>query len=257
MNTIKLCGGLGNQFFQYAFGKAQIYNGIDVRFDSVWYRTKSAINPPRFYVLDKFNTYVKLAEGRQGLIYREGDFDLSLLCLDGFYFSGYWQYPEYSKRIISLLRDELRLKQEYYTPEFIALKEKIASDGETVAVHVRRGDYLRVTGFPVMSMEYYQRALERVSGKVYVFSDDIEWCQENFKDATFVHLNECLDFELMRLCTHQVISRSSYGWWAAHLNDNPKKVVVAPKQQLMCVAGKIPVIRKMRLADPKGWIHVN
>ena len=34
MNVIQLCGGLGNQLFQYAFGQLQMGNGIDVGYNT-------------------------------------------------------------------------------------------------------------------------------------------------------------------------------------------------------------------------------
>ena len=89
MNTIKVCGGLGNQIFQYAFGKVQMQNGIDVQFDLFWFKSKSAQSPLRLYSLDKFNTNVNetLTPSKRNII-SEREFDLDLLKKDGHYFSG-------------------------------------------------------------------------------------------------------------------------------------------------------------------------
>ena len=42
------------------------------------------------------------------------------------------------------------------------------------------------------------------------------------------------DFALIKECDHNIMSHSSsFGWWAAYLNDNPLKKVIAPKDYSM------------------------
>jgi hypothetical protein len=255
MNTIKLCGGLGNQLFQYAFGKAQILHGIDVQFDASWYQKFSARNSNRLYILDKFETKIKLGSKQPGRPIIEKGFDINLLQKDGFNFNGYWQYPAYSEKVLSELKNEIVVRKELYTREFLSYREEIMMDSKSIAVHVRRGDYLYLEGFPVQPLEYYTKAIERLNGNVYVFSDDIEWCKENFKGVKFIYLNEYFDFELMRLCKHQIASRSSFSWWAAHLNNNPNKIVIIPKQQIDCPVRKRAVNKELEIFDPKDWIQ--
>ena len=92
MNTIRLCGGLGNQLFQYAFGRMQRENGIDVYFDDSWYH--KIYNAERLYLLDKFHTEVKFKKIMNARnIIREQGFQKHFLKEDGYDFWGYWQNP--------------------------------------------------------------------------------------------------------------------------------------------------------------------
>ena len=66
---------------------------------------------------------------------------------------------------------------------------------------------------------------------LFVFSDDIEWCQENLSfdvPTTFVtHDYKGPKFQyylhLMCLCDHFIIPNSTFAWWAAWLSNSPQK----------------------------------
>jgi tetratricopeptide (TPR) repeat protein len=230
MNIVKIYGGLGNQLFQYAFGKVQKENGIRVKYDLSWFKKSQPF--PRPYILDKFQTNVKISTSTSLPRYKEKEFDPYIFDLDGFYFCGYWQYAIYYKDLLPELRKEFRVKPEYLTEEYFRLKEDIIINN-SISLHVRRGDLLVNTRDYAQTLDYYKRALEEMrdfnDGKVFIFSDDIVWCKENFKDVTFVSLNDYLDFELMSFCKHNIITNSTFSWWASFLNDNSNKTIIAPK----------------------------
>jgi len=74
--------------------------------------------------------------------------------------------------------------------------------------------------------------------RFFVFSDDIPWAREHLGrlgTCVFVDQNSGAaseDLRLMAACKHQIIANSSFSWWAAWLNTNPNKMVVAPKNWL-------------------------
>lgn len=105
-----------------------------------------------------------------------------------------------------------------------------------------------------MSDNYYVRAMKMFpDDKFVVFSDDIEWCkqQEMFKDCEFSEgWDEISDLNAMASCKHNIIANSSFSWWAAWLNPNPNKIVIAPKQWFANPADE------HLIGIPSTWIRV-
>jgi len=66
----------------------------------------------------------------------------------------------------------------------------------------------------------------------------------------FDHANYYDKIRLMQQCDHNVIANSTFSWWAAWLNANAEKIVIAPKQWFA----------QMEHPDedicPKGWERV-
>ena len=114
---------------------------------------------------------------------------------------------------------------------------------KSVAVHIRRGDYLQING--ALPMDYYERALRLICDKMgkdlsfYIFSDDLDYCRDYFKrhenalNITYVQYesdNTTLDdLLIMSKCKSMIIANSTYSWWAAWLNQNPDKIVICPE----------------------------
>jgi len=232
-NVIRLMGGFGNQLFQYAFGKAQKENGIEVKYDI----SKYAKRHHRYYMLDKFQMDLEFSVFLWPKTIVDSsskpNFDIFYLKMQGYNFFGYWQYLAYFENLLPILRDEIRLKKEYETNKFLKLKEKIENE-ESIAVHVRRDDYLTSNTISPLPMSYYYEALKEVNGNLYFFSDDIAWCKRIFKkqyfkrELNFVDMDYYHDFELMRSCKHIITANSTFSWWAAILNDNSDKKVITP-----------------------------
>lgn len=65
----------------------------------------------------------------------------------------------------------------------------------------------------------------------------MDWVKANFsliKNAVFITPKESptaiTDFYLISNCKHQIIANSTFSWWAAYLNSNKEKIVMAPKK---------------------------
>lgn len=115
----------------------------------------------------------------------------------------------------------------------------------SIGIHVRKGnDYTsRIWYQNTCTLEYYRNAISYIKERVenpqfYVFADNPEWVQENFKEFDY-YLVECnptagwgshFDMQLMSSCKHNIISNSTYSWWGAFLNKNEDKIVILPKQ---------------------------
>lgn len=105
-----------------------------------------------------------------------------------------------------------------------------------------------------MSDNYYVQAMAKFPDKKFMlFSDDIEWCkkQEIFKNCEFVEGGtEISDLNEMASCEHNIIANSSFSWWAAYLNPNPNKIVIAPKQWFADPANE------KYISIPPEWIRI-
>lgn len=237
MVTVKLLGGLGNQLFQFAYGLALKAKGYEVQFD------KDALieRTHREYSLDGFD--VRLGdEGGPRITEQSLKFNSEYLRpKDSATMVGYWQTEKYFEDIAPQVRQSietgLRSKLNRPTSEFYILREAITRY-ESIGVHVRRQDYVNLQAFHGMpTLDWYRAALRHINVntlcfKTFVFSDDPEWCYDNFpKDFTIVRgTSKYEDMTLMAACKHVVIANSSFGWWGAWLQNNRNNIVIAPKQ---------------------------
>jgi hypothetical protein len=120
-----------------------------------------------------------------------------------------------------------------------AIRELLSATN-TVAVHVRRKDYLNQPIFQVCDTRYYQESMSRMrerlpAARFFIFSDDPEWCRAEFREADTevvdsgkAAANPLHDLHLMSVASHHIIANSSYSWWAAWLGDKPGQQVIMP-----------------------------
>ena len=172
---------------------------------------------------------------------RSSHFDASVFKNNVVYLDGYWQNELYFKDIRELLLPELTSSSSI-SDLGCAYLESI-KNSNSVSLHVRRGNYLNTKNINVLDIDYYMKAADYIRKNVakptfYVFSDDLEWCKNSLgflEDCIYVDRTQTDvdDLKLMSFCRHNIIANSSFSWWGAWLNQNPKKTVIAPKGWLL------------------------
>lgn len=292
MITVLISGGLGNQMFQYAAGKAlakRLHTTLNLDLYPLEKKTQST---GRHYELGIFNIDVEKKHTLKGKFFYKArpfiqkhrpffqkfgffsdtmailyqpDFETlkGNVCL-----SGYFQNERYFESVKEELYKDFTFEQPL-NERNKAIADQIQS-GQSVAVHIRRGDYITnksaASNFVTCGTDYYKKSIEEVIEKIdnpvfYVFSEDFEWIKENITFGDYsVHyidwnkgVESYIDMQLMSLCKHNIIANSSFSWWAAWLNSNPKKLVLAPGKWFQDE-------EKNRLLDdfyPKGWIKID
>jgi hypothetical protein len=257
MICVRLDGGLGNQLFQYAAGRALALRlGKELLLDTSTLLRHSRNVTPRNFELFRFRHMAKFPNTNQARFLpwlhhispvshwvsqwhthaeKGRPYSPRFQQLPGnSYLVGYWQSHKYFSEIAPELLSEL-------TPaEPISEASQRISDQidvcNSVALHIRRGDYVSraaaASHHGVLPLSYYQAALNRVNDQVssprfFVFSDDPAWCRSNLPlnkaNAVFVDHNvgpdAWQDLVLMSRCQHHVIANSSFSWWGAWLAD--------------------------------------
>lgn len=261
---VGLGGRLGNQMFQYAAGKA-LATRLNAKLSLEGYGQDSG-KKSKVQVIESFGLSVefkavpsrrldklRIKLARLGLpihlrgvpIYIEPHFyfDPSFETLQGSrYLIGGWQSPRYFEGVRDSLLEDFSFKGEMSGSAANAWKA-ITESPCSVAVHVRRGDYVEnpriLSRHGMCGRDYYEAAMNMIRGEradctFFVFSDDVERVESEFsgmKDLIFVRGNsQEEDLHLMSSCRHIIIANSTYSWWAAWLNRHPDRRVIGPRQ---------------------------
>ncbi len=123
-----------------------------------------------------------------------------------------------------------------------AVAERI-SNCNSVSIHVRRSDFLQFNsdcyryGFFKRAVSYMRR--HTCEPEFFIFSEDSEWCKTHKEELGLFDSDKVcivdwnkgaksyIDMQLMSMCRHNIITKSSFGWWGAYLNSNPDKIIVS------------------------------
>lgn len=271
MIIVKIMGGLGNQMFQYAFGRAVATRlSRELVFDLTSMPTGRGPHRRR-WELPQLAIRSTRQIGARGLqvqpdpkgqilrrVTREGfralgwwrvdePADDHLIDVDAIpkriaHCVGYWQSHHYFSSISDAIRFELQPKKQLWPA--VANFRRQVGDRTTVAVHVRRGDYVsdarvaKVHG--TLDGAYYRGAVASIAANVekplaVVFSDDPMWAVDNLQlGVETIHVEQkqrltaVETLGAMSACSHHVIANSSLSWWCAYLAQHPDQQVIYP-----------------------------
>lgn len=241
-----ITNGLGNQLFQYACGYslAKKYNA-QLLLNLSWFKRKEhsikfkldALNI-NMNISDNINSDIKLTDvdHNQRYFYKE-----ILLNANKIYeLHGYWMNSRYFNNQIT------KIKNMFVPNNLLNIKKRnsqilqIIKSNNSIAVHIRRADFLHDKTRQVCDLRYYEKSINKILKHVnnpylIFFSDDMQWTKNNLRYdnvPTFYCEGESdmEDFYLMSQCKHNIIPNSSFSWWAAFLNKNKNKIVIYPNK---------------------------
>ena len=240
-NSLGKYGGFGNQLFQYAVAYVHAKR----------FQTEVCTTPHKSYyherckmwshfIADYIDLPLKIStdhtpksefsESKSNFLYNES----IELIEDETNLHGYFQTDKYfltrKSEIISIYKNHCFKNQvsSYFS-------DRGLNPSEVTGIHVRRNDFLKKQRYhPVQSLEYFEASINQCNTKHYlVVSDDKNWCKEVFGSRPNFSIvetdHDILDFYILSECRNQIISNSSFGWWAAYLNTNSDKIVISPK----------------------------
>ena len=259
-------GGFCSQISKYVLGKfVETRLNIPVKYDLTWFEGNGMDcdnqNTRKFQLLDIFpkldfeiathtevKTYKKLFTIRNDypFEYQEKLFDQGKhIYVDGYYAN--WQYYDKVKSKVESKFDFSSVNLSERNKKFLSC---IENNNSSVAIHVRRGDYVNC-GWSILEEDYYLRAIEEITKQVhptkphlFFFSNGMDWVKSKILPRlssevkyTLVDENDndtgYIDLFLISKCRHTVSSNSSFGYYGGLLNSNPDKIVIIPDKWLL------------------------
>lgn len=255
--SVESGGQLGNQMFHFSAALAYAWdhhleprfpvlnesqNNLSYNRDRIFFRLNPTQSPIALTTYSVFHpNYEKLPD------------DLKNVNLTGGLFS--WKYFDHRRHEIL---DTYAPSQDVVSKLHQKYGDLIAQNN-TVAVHVRTySKEIHDEGLHFVGMQYFAEILNAfpTDSLFVVFSDRINWSKAHFsnqfpdKQFFFVEGNDHIeDLFLMSMMKHQILSKSTFSWWAAYLNTNPDKIVYAPVKRNLPLPDWIKTTAKIVL----GW----
>lgn len=258
MIHLRMCGGLGNQLFQLSTAlklRQSIANNQSIlinfagenyavnrvlAFESLFENPSWLLCEP-VSLRDKILKYssVHLRVGRYTWnayndVYRFIPFPSSDIFLDGYFWS------KFDKPIANSFFPQLKFKPLQFDRSWLGFLSN------TVAVHIRGGDFISHQKFNICGYRYYKEAISIAIAKGF---DDFIIVSDDPKYATVLmnHISDEIprisyqflpfstplgDFNFLRQMPCKILSNSTYSWWSSALSIDPKMTIVPSRLAL-------------------------
>jgi hypothetical protein len=139
------------------------------------------------------------------------------------YFQSYKYWKHCEKKVLNIFK--------WNESEFKHLPKV---NKKSIAIHIRRGDYVGNSSYAQLSISYYINALfthfpDWQKREINIYSDDPDYCKLHFGSWTNIRIHHNADIEdlyLMSQSENIILSNSSYSWLGAYLGV--KKKVIRP-----------------------------
>lgn len=254
MNIVKIHGSVGEQMFQYAFFMRLLKNHPDSKIDTPkgWI-AKMFPNLPETHIATSkdINAIHKSLKGsiagilsgtkRNGIDYKEhgNNYKPEILTPgQDTYFDGFWLSYRYFDSIASDVEKTFTVPAHKLTKGTQSLIKMLEKEKESVAIHVYRPTSKQNT----CTKDYYNWAITHIRNFIdnpffVVITDDEKWVKGNLllneKEHIVIKAASHHHFSIIQLfnhAKHNIIANTLESWWAAWLNPNPDKIVIAPKE---------------------------
>jgi hypothetical protein len=263
MVGVDVFGRMGNQMFQYAFA----------------YNTAKLLNTS-FYIDDYtfpfcLGNYFRLSAYDKNLnrlkrkffktfhkkdkISTHSTFDVYNQSVDlknNRKYWGYYQSELYFKDYLLEIKKQFEII-DYWKEHFQKQYANIFDQTKTIAIHIRRTDY--VDQNIELPWSYYRHCLDLVQNlddyQIFVIGDDYNYSKRmmrHYKNYTVCKNSEIVDFQIILNANIKIISNSTFAWWAAYLSEFNDKGVFAPKNWI----GKTSEYPKGITSAKFNWIEV-
>jgi hypothetical protein len=249
-------GRLGNQLFQYAALKSlSLCRGYEIKlprniYETSWHSQKCLLSNfnLKFSDLENNDLYQLKTYDQYSLTGSGQAFDRNFFNLeDNTNLIGFFQNLKYFEEYSESVKEDFKIKSSIVEQSEKYLRDKFSLKRPVVSIHVRRGDYSDAQfSNQQLIQAYIEKCISYFNDEVdfLLFTggsrepgenniNDVEYLKDNYRRTNFYYSetnNPMIDFSLMTMCNHNIISHdSTFSWWAAYLNDTKDRKVFAPK----------------------------